>query len=353
MLQVGDPNRGYARGANGAGNSGALNVPVDRYPEVLQLPGCAGAVDFCRIGTGTNPGLTRSLGAGENTEPQRGRTWSIGLDVGPELIPNFRAAVTYWNTRFTGATSVPAVELILFSGALNDRLEICPTGCSQAQIDDFTQVNNGAPFNSVLPPTTYFLMDRNLENLLNFDVAGIDAQADYSIDTDTIGTFTLGGSVTYFTKYDQWFFDAPRFSILNTSGFNSQFPSIQTRGRLSLVWDGLGGFEAAAFMIFTGSYHNWISTTVEPLEFDENGNPAGGGDRVKGEQTFDLNLAYEGEAGFLEGHRVYLNIKNVFDSEPVYYNGNTSGIGVGAWGFNGFVSNPIGRVVSVGFSAQF
>ena len=87
--------------------------------------------------------------------------------------------------------------------------------------------------------------------------------------------------------------------------------------------------------------------------FDENGNPAGGGDRVKGEQTFDLNLAYEGEAGFLEGHRVYLNIKNVFDSEPVYYNGNTSGIGVGAWGFNGFVSNPIGRVVSVGFSAQF
>ena len=32
---------------------------------------------------------------------------------------------------------------------------------------------------------------------------------------------------------------------------------------------------------------------------------------------------------------------------PVY-NGNTNGILGGAWGYNGFVSNPIGRMVSVG-----
>jgi hypothetical protein len=35
--------------------------------------------------------------------------------------------------------------------------------------------------------------------------------------------------------------------------------------------------------------------------------------------------------------------------EPTFYNSNTSGI----LGFNGFVSTPIGRIVSVGLRADF
>ena len=42
-----------------------------------------------------------------------------------------------------------------------------------------------------------------------------------------------------------------------------------------------------------------------------------------------------------------------FDKEPPFYNGNTTGAGVGAWGFNGFTSNALGRLISVGFRAQF
>ncbi|MEQ8935301.1 MAG: TonB-dependent receptor, partial [Amphiplicatus sp.] len=353
LRQIGDPDRGFARGAGGASQSGGIDVPVNTYPEVLLLPGCAGATTTCRIGTGVNPGLTRSLGAGlANTEPQLGESWSVGVDFDPEFLPNLSASVTYWNTKFTGATSLPAVELLLYSGALNDRLQICPTGCTDAQIEEFTQVNNGAPFNDVLPATTYFLIDRNLQNLLNFDVAGIDAQVEYEIPTDSIGTFVIGTSITYFTKYDQWIFDKPRFSVLNTSGYNSQFPSVQKRGRAHVGWE-LGGLSADFFANFTGSYRNYIQTTVEPIILDANGNPAGGGDKVKAGYTFDLNLSYEGESGFMTGKRVYVNVKNLFDQDPPFYNGNTSGIGVGAWGYNGFVSNPLGRIVSLGFSANF
>ena len=55
----------------------------------------------------------------------------------------------------------------------------------------------------------------------------------------------------------------------------------------------------------------------------------------------------------LSGAQVYLDIQNVFDEKPPFFNGNTSGILGGAWGFNGFTSNPIGRLVSVGLRAEF
>lgn len=350
MYQVGDPNRGYARGANGANVSGAIEVPVATYPEVLQLPGCATATVTCRVGTASNPGLTRSLGAGlEGTEPQLGESWSVGVDIALASLPNFAGSITYWNTKFMGATSVPAVELLLYSGALNDRLRICPTGCTPEEIRAFTNVDNGAPFNAVLPSTVYFLIDRNLKNLLNLDAAGIDAQLQYRFLTDAAGTFTLGGNVTYFTKYDQWFFDAPKFSILNTSGYNSQFPSIQTRGRVNLKWE-LGGLSTNLAANVHGSYRNWLQSSVMPITLDENGNPSGGGDEVDAAYTLDLNIGYQGTAGFMQGTRVYIDVKNLLDQEPAFYNGNTSGIGVGGWGFNGFVSNPLGRIMSVGFT---
>lgn len=50
--------------------------------------------------------------------------------------------------------------------------------------------------------------------------------------------------------------------------------------------------------------------------------------------------------------------KNVFDRAPPFYNGTTGGILApggttpGSYGFNGFVSNPIGRLISAGFRVE-
>jgi iron complex outermembrane receptor protein len=217
----------------------------------------------------------------------------------------------------------------------------------------FTNVDNGATVGSTLPPTVYFLINRDVGNVLYLDVAGIDAMVDWSIDFGAIGTFILGASMTYFTQFDQAVSASdPSFSILNTSGYNSQFPSIQTKARFSVGYEN-GPFSATVFANYTGEYNNWINTSVIPITSDAAGNPTGGGDPVDSDLIWDLNASWDFQ-GALEGNSVYIDVKNVLDSEPPFYNGNTTGAGgVGGWGFNGFTSNAMGRIVSVGFRARF
>jgi iron complex outermembrane receptor protein len=198
----------------------------------------------------------------------------------------------------------------------------------------------------------YFLINRDVGNVLNLNGQGIDAQFNYRMPTSGAGTFIIGASATYFTRFMQDFGDEP-FSILNTSGYNSQFPSIQTKGRGQLGWE-MGGFSLDLFGNYTGAYRNWIQTSVRPVTLGSNGNPTGGGDHVKPDFSVDLHAAYEFKGSFLNGTQIYLDVKNLFDREPPFYNGNTTGAGgVGAWGFNGFTSNLLGRLVSVGFRANF
>ncbi|PKQ01188.1 MAG: TonB-dependent receptor [Alphaproteobacteria bacterium HGW-Alphaproteobacteria-13] len=354
LNQVGDPRQGWIRGATGTGTSAVLDVPVAAYPEVRNLPGCEAATTVCRVGAGTGrEGLDRSLGAGfAGVVPQTGSSWSVGVDLTPTFMPGFTANVTYWANIFLGGVASPAQPLIVNSAALHDRLTICAaTGCTAQQIAEFTNVANGATTAPVLPATPYFLINRDVGNVLNLDVQGIDAQFTYRIPTASAGTFTLGASMTYFTKFDQDFGDNA-FSILNTSGYNSQFPSIQTKGRAQLGWE-ISNFAIDLFANYTGKYRNWIQTSINPVTLGPDGNPTGGGDRVRADLTIDMHLAYNFNDSFMQGSQIYVDVKNLFDREPPFYNGNTTGAGVGAWGFNGFTSNLLGRLVSVGFRANF
>ncbi len=355
LNQVGDPRQGFIRGATGTGASSILDVPVSAYPEVRNLPGCETATTVCRVGAGTGrEGLDRSLGAGfAGVVPQTGSSWSVGVDFTPTFLSGFSANVTYWANIFNGGVASPAQPLIINSAALHDRLTICAsTGCTAAQIAAFTNVANGATVAPTLPTTPYFLINRDVGNVLNLHVQGIDAQFQYKVSTSSAGTFTIGGSLTYFTQFDQDFGD-DSFSILNTSGYNSQFPSIQKKGRGQLGWE-LDGFAVDLFANYTGKYRNWIQTSVNPVTLGANGNPTGGGDRVRSDLTIDMHVAYDFKGSFLEGSQIYVDVKNLFDRDPPFYNGNTTGAGgVGAWGFNGFTSNLLGRLVSVGFRGAF
>ncbi|MEQ8936558.1 MAG: hypothetical protein RIE56_12290, partial [Amphiplicatus sp.] len=107
-----------------------------------------------------------------------------------------------------------------------------------------------------------------------------------------------------------------------------------------------------AFVNYTPGYRNWAATSVTPVISGPAG-PISGGDQVNADVTVDFNLSYELDAGFADKVQIYLNVVNAFDKTPPFYNGNTAGIGVGGWGFNGFVSNPIGRVVSLGARMEF
>jgi iron complex outermembrane receptor protein len=61
-----------------------------------------------------------------------------------------------------------------------------------------------------------------------------------------------------------------------------------------------------------------------------------------------------GDESRFKGWIVSLDVRNVMDEEPSFYNGNTSGIfgNAAGWGYNGFVSNPVGRMVTLGLRTR-
>jgi iron complex outermembrane receptor protein len=355
LASLGDPSAGYMRTASGAGISGTLVVPVALHPDAALIPGAdCSAGTTCTIGLGGSQGLSRSFGGGlTDTGPQVGESWSMGGDFTPDFLPGFSANITYWSTALIGGVNIPGTSAIVGNAQLRDRLTLCPTGCTQTQINEFTRVPYGASMQVSLPSTVYYMIASDSGNLINLTVQGIDYQLNWNFETDSFGSFRLGTSGTYYTKYDQNVTGAPIFSTLNTSGYNLQFPSLQLRTRTSFGWD-IGSLKVDLFANYTGSYNNWSSTSVTPI-LQGPGGPDSGGDDVDADLTFDANISYEFPSTFGYGDRaqVYLNVVNLTDEEPPFYNGNTSGIGVGGWGFNGLVSNPIGRVVSVGMRLSF
>ena len=356
QFALGDPNLGYQRGAAGAGLSGRVTIPVTFYPEVRLVPGAdCTRVTSCDLGLPANQGLSRSFGALlRGAEPQKGQSYSFGsdFDFGAFVPGDLALSLTYFHNKFRGGMNALNFSQIVNSPSLKDHLIICPNACTQEQINAFTRVQQGARLSITVPDKVYFLTDTDQGNNINIDLTGVDYLLNYRMRTETMGTFRFMTSGTIFTQFDEFFGKGgAKFSTLGSSGFNTTFPSIAVRTRTSLGWD-LSAFSADMFINWTPRYRNYSSNSVLPVATNGAG-PSGGGDPVKADMTLDGTLAYEFQGGPLKGSSVYVNATNILDSDPPFYNGNTEGIGVGAWGFNGLVSNPIGRVISVGFRGRF
>jgi iron complex outermembrane receptor protein len=359
---IGDPSQGYLYASGSIGTNGVISVPTASYPTVVNIPGavaantnnaCTTAVAVCQIGQG-NSGLRRQLGGGFTNEvPQRGRSWSVGVDFAPQFLPGFVAAATYFHNTFIGGVSSPSPTAIVNSAGLRNLLTLCPASCTQAQIDTFANIANGATISGAVPPAVYYLIDQSSRNALNLKVEGIDAQFTYRTPETGVGRFTIGTAFTYFTLFKQNFGGGSEFSIINTSGYNTTFPSVQFKNRAQLGWT-LSGFSTDLFWNHVGGYRNYSSTSVLPITVDAAGNPNGGGDPVKDGNTFDLHVQYEfGGESFARGWQVFVDVQNLFDTNPPFYNGNTGGILGGAAGYNGFVSNPLGRLTALGLRVKF
>lgn len=357
---MGDPSQGYLYASGSVTPTGALNVPVAHYPEVVNVPGaveantsnpCTPSSAVCTIAQ-NGEAMRRQLGGGfSQMGPQFGESYSFGIDYAPSWLPGFTTSVTFFHNDFIGGVNSPSPASITAAGS--DLLTICPTGCTQQQILEFANVANGATIGGSIPPAVYYLIDQSTRNWLNLYIEGYDAQFDYRFNLTSAVRARFGSSGTYFTKFDQHFGPNPKFSVLNTSGFNGVFPSIQFKARtyFGIEW---GNFSADLFWNHIGDYRNWSATTVTPLTRDANGNPNGGGDVVAATNTFDLHLSQKlSLGGLFDDVTVSLDIRNIADKEPPFFNGNQGGFMGGAWGYDNYTANPVGRLVTLGVRASF
>jgi iron complex outermembrane receptor protein len=352
LAAIGIPADGYRRIATGVTIlTTPINVPVSLYPQVLGVPGCAGTTTTCQLGSSINQGLSRTYGIGPNAKPETGNSWSVGFDYNPSFLPGFTSSVTLWNNRFkAGADALGLTQEINIPSL--KRLTICPTGCTPAQINAFTNIANGGSLDSTLPPTVYFLRNDDLGNVVNLRVQGVDLSTMYDVETDRSGEFRLGLALTWFTKFTQDF-PGVAYSMLGTSGSNNTFPSVAGHARLQAGWT-FDNFSFDTFVNYTSGYHNWSNTSLIPVVTNALGVPVGGGDKVDANTTVDMHAEYSmGQTGWFGNGSVYIDVKNILNSDPPFYSGNTAGIGAGGNGYNGFLSNPIGRIFSVGFRTDY
>ncbi len=343
ISSLGDPDQAGLASFSGYGPlTGAVIIPIANYPLAAQLPGCTtpGQVT-CTIANSVVTGISYNNG-NRDLQPQKGSGWSIGVDLSPPGIPGLRASATLFNAKFRGGVTSPNLATVINTPGLNNLLTIYPNCATAAEI---SAVVGQAPLNAPLPSCVYFIRDGRQQNVVNLDIQGIDANLDYTLRTENAGTFTFGAAISYFTKFKQNIGGGPTFSVLNTTGFNETFPSIQTQARFNVGWE-YHGFSVDMFANWIAGYSNWSTTTVTPLTRDANGNPNGGGDPVSGSVLFDLNLSYTLPAGgFLGGSRLFVDVVNLFDRDPPFYNS--------ANGYDGYGANPIGRVITVGARLRF
>jgi iron complex outermembrane receptor protein len=340
MRALGDPLYGtYSNSTARLINTG-VQVSVARFPTVADIPGISCSGDSCTIGNNIQ-GIVVDTG-NPKLNPQKGQTWSVGLDVSPRLLEGFAGSVTFFNNMLRGGITSPcAPGCILNSGALNSQFTVYPNGASAAEIA--AKVND-VPIVSVYPQTTYYIFRRTQTNALDLDVSGLDISASYNFDTD-IGQFSLGGSVSQFLHFMESYGGSAQYSIINSVGINSTFPSIARQARLNAGWDS-GEYSFDIYVNNIGGYRNWGSGTINPLVLDANGNVSGGGDYVHSWTTIDLHASWDfSHEGLLGDSQFYVDVNNAFNEAPPFFNNSN--------GYDPFGANPLGRVISIGFRMRY
>src|SRR5882757_1886931 len=323
---------------------GQFQVPLDRYPAARLIPACATAVTVCTFNTAAVPGMIIT-GVNPNLVPQTGRSWSVGMDFKPTFRPDLALSATYWHNELHGGVTSPIPALALNSTGFASLLTIYPNGATPAQVAAFAGYR---PQVGPLPAPIYFSYDFRNQNALNLWVEGIDAEIRYSPQLSW-GSISSGVATTYKTRFDQQVGSgSPVFSVLNTTGFNSTFPSERFDLRAD-VGVQVARFAATAYVNYTGPYLDWSSTAVNPVVVNAAGVPAGGGDHIGSFTTVDAHLSYSLGA-FLKGTQVFLDVTNLFDRNPPFVNRYSPTQG---YGYDSFLASPIGRVFTVGARGKF
>jgi len=350
LSSVGDRSRGgltsftsYGTGAPGITIT-PFTISTKDFPSAIGLPGCTAGMATCTIPL-TTTGIPFNSGPAD-PKPSKGKSWSIGFDLAPSLIPNLTVNATLFNVRYIDFITGTSLSNAITTPSLN-LITFFPNGATPEQIaaivPPFARLQGG------LPNVVYYIVSARQGNFNNLDIQGVDASFNYRIPTDSFGEFNVGGAITRFTRFNQKLKGGQEFySILNTTGINSTFGAVKTQGRFNVGWE-YQDFAVDVFANYIGPYRNWSSGSIIPV-VSVDGRPQSGGDKVKRTLRFDLNVRYTlPEDGFmgdrLGGSQLFLDVTNVFDEDPTFYNS--------ANGFDTYTGDPVGRVVTVGMRAKF
>ncbi|MBU3078225.1 TonB-dependent receptor domain-containing protein [Sphingomonas quercus] len=279
------------------------------------------AINLTDVTTGEFLGTINQLnpgGGNPNLQPEKATSWSMGVDFVPQFVPGLRLSATYYEVEYRNTVYQPTTADVLTNPQFAMFRILHPT---QAQIDDMLRM---------MPPqgpiTTGFdaLIYYNAQNLGVKQVAGVDIDGSYRIDTASLGSFNLGIIANRQTRYKQQ--TGPGAAFVSRLGTNDA-PKWKTRFQAG--WS-LDPVVVNLFANYVGSYRY---TAVNPAQ------------KVDSWLTFDLTAALDLSKMIHDGVSLQARVVNLFDKDPPFVDN--------ANGYLPALASPFGRQFEVTLRAKF
>lgn len=288
--------------------------------------------------TGTSVGYTLA-GGNLNLRPETATTYTLGVTFNPRAGANVTVDFFDINYKDQIASYLSDLTILQQADQFGSLINRCPSPACTALIDQYVlgvgpNASKEPVFGPILANPSVFVNGTE-QNLGRTRAAGFDLQTSYVLSTDHVGTWNVGLTGTWFTKYDVQFTPGGvTFDERNVIGFP---PALRLRGNLG--WTA-GPWDAQLFLNFVNAYTNTEATPTQ---------------RVSAYTTLDLNIVYDFGVAFpgrwTKDFQLTFNVLNIANTDPPYVDIPISPNGGG--GFDPNVANPIGRLISVQLQKKF
>jgi outer membrane receptor protein involved in Fe transport len=284
-----------------AGQQAALVFP-------LTDPSAVGGVTTTIVLSGANPDLSS----------ERAETWTAGLSWRPDSVEGFSLDFNAFRIDFTDRIASPSNPFTVLT-----QPDFYAPIITRDPDDALVQSYFDAPYFIPLgpnPPASAVgaIIDGRLRNLSSAHIAGLDFSASQAFSAGR-SDFEASLTATFLSDFEQAFTrtSAP-VELVDTAG-----SPVGLRLRLGLTWR-RDDWSGALFVNYVDDYTDLASNPDR---------------RVSAWTTADLSLAYAFD-GIGEGVTARLNVRNLFDRDPPFYN---NPIGVG---YDPENTDPLGRFIS-------
>jgi iron complex outermembrane recepter protein len=251
-----------------------------------------GFVDPFRGDEPVNSQIT--VGQNSHLQPETGNSQTIGIVYSSQALTGLKASLTYFYTRIADYIWAPAFQVLIdnpedFPAAIT-RAPPSPQDVAKGWLGPITNITS-----------SYY-------NFGNLDVAGVDADLRYDIDT-AFGRLTPSAAVANIYKWTGALTpQASPISYLSQATINGPGFAPRWKGTAALAWQS-GPLSASVSGRYVGRYKDYQDYAVSPLELGDF-------------WVFDVNARYEigkgllGQTRWLTGTYLAVGAINLFDHTP-------------------------------------
>ena len=262
-------------------------------------------------------------GGNLDLRPETATSKTLTMELAPTRWPRFKASVTGFDTRFTDRIGQPGLDnlsTVLTAPEFAPFVSLVSPGSNpadlariQALIDDPRSLAQG-----IFPAQSYAaIIDGRWVNTGQLRVRGFDISARYAAQLGK-DPLALTADVTWLVDYQRKI--TPQARAVQQAGVAGQPADLRLRAAAS--WT-----------------HGALTTTAALSHVGDLRTETGG--RIKPWTTADLNLTYGFKTGPMRGLVLALNVQNLLDDDPPFYDSN---LGVG---YDPANADPLGRTVTL------